>query len=56
MIRADRYLSQAEKDDYPAYREQAEVHKERCEISDEFRSIVYDYNDFVTQLGEKAKH
>ena len=55
LIRADRYLSQAEKDDYPAYREQAEVHKERCEISDEFRSIVYDYNDFVTQLGEESK-
>lgn len=55
LIRTDRYLSQAEKDDYPAYREQAEVHKERCEISDEFRSIVYDYNDFVTQLGEESK-
>ena len=55
LIRADRYLSQAEKDDYPAYREQAEVHKERCEISEEFRSIVYDYNDFVAQLGEESK-
>ena len=55
LIRADRYLSQAEKDDYPAYREQAEVRKERCEISDEFRSIVYDYNDFMTQLGEESK-
>lgn len=55
LIRADRYLSQAEKDDYPAYREQAEVRKERCEISDEFRSIVYDYNDFVAQLGEESK-
>ena len=41
LIRADRYLSQAEKDDYPAYREQAEVRKERCEISDEFRSMLY---------------
>ena len=55
LIRADRYLSQAEKDYYPAYREQAEVRKERCEISDEFRSIVYDYNDFVAQLGEESK-
>ena len=55
LIRADRYLSQAEKDDYPAYREQAEVRKERCEISEEFRSIVYDYNDFVAQLGEESK-
>ena len=55
LIRTDRYLSQAEKDNYPAYREQAEARKERCEISDEFRSIVYDYNDFVTQLGEESK-
>ena len=55
LIRADRYLSQAEKDYYPAYREQAEARKKRGEISEEFRSIVYDYNDFVTQLGEENK-
>ena len=55
LIRADRYLSQAEKDYYPAYREQAEARKRRGEISEEFRSIVYDYNDFVTQLGEESK-
>ena len=55
LIRADRYLSQAEKDDYPAYREQAEARRKRGEISEEFRSIVYDYNDFVTQLGEESK-
>lgn len=55
LIRADRYLSQAEKDNYPAYREQAEARRKRGEISEEFRSIVYDYNDFVAQLGEKSK-
>lgn len=55
LIQADRYLSQAEKDYYPVYREQAEARKKRGEISDEFRSIVYDYNDFVTQLGEESK-
>ena len=55
LIRADRYLIQAEKDYYPAYREQAEVRKERGELSEEFRSIVYDYNDFVAQLGEESK-
>lgn len=55
LIRADRYLSQAEKDYYPAYREQAEARRKRGEISEEFRSIVYDYNDFVTQLGEENK-
>lgn len=55
LIRADRYLSQAEKDSYPAYREQAEARRKRGEISEEFRSLVYDYNDFVTQLGEESK-
>lgn len=55
LIRADRYLSQAEKDDYPAYWEQAEARRKQGEISEEFRSIVYDYNDFVTQLGEESK-
>lgn len=55
LIRTDRYLSQAEKDNYPAYREQAEARRKRGEISEEFRSIVYDYNDFVAQLGEESK-
>lgn len=55
LIRTDRYLSQAEKDNYPAYREQAEARRKQGEISEEFRSIVYDYNDFVTQLGEESK-
>lgn len=55
LIRADCYLSQPEKDFYPAYREQAEARRKRGEISEEFRSIVYDYNDFVTQLGEESK-
>ena len=55
LIRVDRYLSQAEKEYYPTYREQAEARRKRSEISEEFRSIVYDYNDFVTQLGEESK-
>lgn len=55
LIRTDRYLSQAEKDNYPAYREQAEARRKQGEISEEFRSIVYDYNDFVAQLGEESK-
>ena len=40
---------------HPAYREQAEARRKRGEISEEFRSIVYDYNDFVAQLGEESK-
>lgn len=55
LIRTDRYLSQAEKDNYPTYREQAEARRKQGEISEEFRSIVYDYNDFVAQLGEENK-
>ena len=55
LIRTDRYLRQAEKDNYPAYREQAEARRKQGEIAEEFRSIVYDYNDFVTQLGEESK-
>ena len=55
LIRTDRYLSQAEKDYYPAYREQEEARRKQGEISEEFRSIVYDYNDFVAQLGEESK-
>jgi hypothetical protein len=52
LIATDQYLSQAEKEHYPAYRAEAEA---RRAISEEFRSIVYDYNDFVTQLGEEDK-
>lgn len=55
LIATDQYLSQAEKEHYPAYRAEAEAHRGRSAISEEFRSIVYDYNDYVTQLGEENK-
>ena len=55
LIATDQYLSQAEKDHYPKYRAEEEARRGRSAISDEFRSIVYDYNDYVTQLGEKDK-
>jgi N12 class adenine-specific DNA methylase/adenine-specific DNA methylase len=55
LIAGDRYLSQAELDYYPTYREQEDARRARWDISNEFRSIVYDYNDFVEQLGEKDK-
>ena len=55
LIATDQYLSQAEKEHYPAYRAEAEARRGRSAISDEFRSIVYDYNDYVTQLGEEDK-
>jgi hypothetical protein len=55
LISADRYLSGAEKDYYPTYRARTEARNARWEISKEFRSIIYDYNDFVEQLGMSEK-
>lgn len=55
LISADRYLSQAEKDYYPTFHAQVEARTKRWEISKEFSSIIRDYNDFVTQLGEEDK-
>lgn len=55
LISAGRYLSQKEVEQYPAYHAEEETRKARQEISKEFRSIIYDYNDFVEQLGEKDK-
>ena len=52
LIAADRYLNRAEKEQYPAYREQVEQREARWEIVNEFRSIIDDYVDFKTQLGE----
>ena len=55
LIATDQYLSQVEKEHYPKYRAEEEARRGRSAISEEFRSIVYDYNDYVTQLGEEDK-
>jgi N12 class adenine-specific DNA methylase len=55
LISADRYLSPAEKEQYPAYREQRAVIAARTKISEEFRSIVNDYKNYVAQLGQQDK-
>ena len=55
LIDAGRYLSQKEIEHYPVYHAQEEARKARWAISNEFRSIVDDYNDFVEQLGEEDK-
>ena len=55
LIDAGRYLSHKEIEHYPVYHAQEEARKARWEISNEFRSIVRDYNDFVEQLGEEDK-
>lgn len=55
LIDVGRYLSPTELERYPAYRADKEARAARCKIADEFRSIIYDYNDFVRQMGEEEK-
>ncbi len=55
LIAAGRYLNRAEKEHYPVYQAQAEARKARWEIAREIRSIIDDYVDFKTQLGEKEQ-
>ena len=55
LIAADRYLSPAEKEAYPKYVRDKALRMARHEIVEEYRSIVYDYNDFWTQIGDKDK-
>ena len=51
LIKADRYLTPAEKKQYPSYQRAKALRAERAKIAEEFRSVAYDYNDFQTQLG-----
>ena len=53
LIAADRYLNRAEKEQCPAYRADVQRRTERWKIAKEIRSIIDDYVDFKTQLGEK---
>ncbi|MCX4374410.1 MAG: helicase, partial [Dysosmobacter sp.] len=55
LIAADRYLNRAEKEHYPVYQSQMEQRKARWNIVKELRSIIDDYVDFKTQLGEKEQ-
>ena len=52
LIAADRYLSEKEKEQYPAYRRESADRAERLKISEDFRALIYDYNDYWMQLGE----
>ena len=51
LIAADRYLTPKDKERYPAYRAENAARAERGKVSEEFRSLIRDYNDFQTQLG-----
>ena len=53
LIKADRYLTPAEKREYPNYQRNKALRAERAKIAEEFRSVAYDYNDFQTQLGNQ---
>ncbi len=53
LIKADRYLTPAEKKAYPAYIRNKEIREARAVIAKEFRSILDDYNDFQEQLGNR---
>ena len=55
LIDTDRYLNPAEKESYPQFLQDQDTSRKRQEIANEFRSIVYDYNDYVAQLGEPEK-
>ena len=55
LIVADRYLTPKEKEAYPQYVRTKAIREERHKLVEEFRSIIYDHNDFWTQIGDKDK-
>ncbi len=55
LIAANRYLSPAEREDYPNYLQRNAERAERGKLVDEFRSIIYDHNDYWEQIGDKDK-
>lgn len=54
LIAADRYLNAKEKAAYPAYRRGLENRAARRKIADNFMSVVRDYNDYQTQVGNQG--
>ena len=54
LIKTDRYLTPAEKQDYPAYKRENDDRNKRAELMREFRSLYEDYNDFERQLGNES--
>ena len=51
LIAVDRYLNHAEKERYPVYLAEKKLSEQRWEIAKEFNSIIHDFNDFETQIG-----
>ena len=55
LIAAGRYLNRAEKERYPAYQRQSDDRPARRAVSEEFWSIIQDYDNYQTQLSQKDK-
>ena len=55
LMEADRYLTPAEKKEYAAYRRMQALQEQRGQIAEAFQSVITDYKDFVTQIGETDK-
>ncbi len=54
LIAADRYLSAKDRERYPQYRYEKENRRARLKIAEEFKSVVHDFNDYETQLGNDS--
>ena len=55
LIAADRYLSTAQKNAYPAYRQERENRAKRRRIADEFERVISEYENYLHDLGEQSK-
>ena len=55
LIEANRYLSPKEAEAYPQFLRDTEVRQQRHALVEEFRAIIYDYNDFREQVGDKQR-
>lgn len=51
LIRDDRYFNQGERENYPVWQRGQAARAERAEIAESFLSVVRDFNDYETQLG-----
>ncbi len=55
LIDTDRYMNNAEKEYFRIYLKEEELRAERDKVSQEFRSIIYEFNRFLDDTGEKEK-
>lgn len=53
LIQEGRYLNAAEKDRFPTWRLELALRQERAAVGERIMSVIHDFNDFETQLGNK---